>query len=51
MNAFYVLGFMLGLEDLVENKTDTVAIDMNLHSPANAGEVCSENGKELKTMS
>lgn len=40
-----------GLEDLAENKTDTVPIDMNLNSPANVGKVCSENGKELKTMS
>lgn len=51
LSAFYVLGIELGLDDLVENKTDTVPIVMKLHKPANASRACSEDGKDLKTMS
>lgn len=51
LSAFYVLGIVLGLDDLVENKTDTFPVVLKLHRPASASRACSEDGKELKTMS
>ena len=39
MNAIQVPGTVLGLGDLVENKTDAVPMIMKFNSPANAGKL------------
>ena len=39
LNAIQVPGTVLGLGDLVENKTDAVPMIMKFNSPANAGKL------------